>query len=258
LIHQGTLVGVLNLDHALVVAADRRVTTDRGITVSEADSKIQPIGPGAVSFTTGLVAIFGGPESKTIFDVPSLVAKAVDGADPTDLRAILPVVGRSLGEAFEGYLRSRNRHHWPKPGEPLLTVGFAWFDRAENPSVVALRLSSESSTSINVSVNAMLWGTQELAKLVPLFFGRTAFADAMAHRNEPEWQGFRKDPIVAKILDESTKPRDVSAAEAESYLRNVIRLSSEEGPRRLGQPETVGPDSLCYLLKPKLDAIPLQ
>src|SRR5436309_10399518 len=75
--YHGTLVGVVNLADGLVLCADRRLSVQGGAAVSDADTKIQSIGPGAVSFTTGLTAIIGAPERSVVLDVPALVAQSV-------------------------------------------------------------------------------------------------------------------------------------------------------------------------------------
>lgn len=257
-IEHGTLVGILNLHDALVICADRRLSVAGGTVVHDTDAKVQSLGPGAVSFTTGLSAIIGGLERAVVFDAPAALAKSLGGVPPTDLRDALPRAAEVLGRGFERYLRSRSPQSWPTSPKALLTAGLAWYDRVGLPSVAALQLSSTSTLSLSVAVDATLWGPEELEQLVPLFFGQTAVAAAIAFSDEPEWRVIRSDPLIAKILAPATTPADVSVAEAEEYLRMVIRLTAQEGPRRFGLSATVSPDSLCYVLKPNTVASPRQ
>lgn len=218
--------------------------------VSDTDTKITPVGAGAASFTTGLTAIIGAAEGRVVFDVPAIVASSLVGIPATDLHDAIPRVGRALGQAFESYLRSRPTGSWPRAGEPLLTAGLAWYDKDRRPSIAALTLSMRSSVQVDVSVDGQLWGPAELAQLIPLFFGRTEVAGAIASGTDEPWTGLRRDSLVTKILRPETKPSDVSVEEAQRYLRTMVKLTSEEGPRRLGLPATVGPSALCYLLEP--------
>ncbi len=255
---QGTLVGIVNLRDSLVLCADRRLSVQGGSAVSDTDSKIERVGPGAVSFTTGLTAIIGARERRVVFDAPAVVAQALAGMRAERIGEALPQVGRALGQAFEQYLRSRAPGSRTASAQPLLTAGLAWHDDTGRPSVAALKLSSRSAVSIDVSVDGQVWGPAELANLVPLFFGRTEVAGALAFRDEPQWRELRSHPLVAKILAPTTTPADISISEAEEYLRMVVRLTAEEGPRRLGLPPTVGADSLCYVLRPGSAAQALQ
>jgi hypothetical protein len=226
--------------------------------VSDTDLKIQPVGVGAASFSTGLTAIIGAQEGRVVFDVPAAIQQGIAGTVPTRLGDALPRVGQVLGQSFETYLRSRQTTSWPAAGTALLTAGLVWFNEAGEPSIAALTLSTGSAVVVEVNVDGHLWGPKELSELVPLFFGRTEVAAAIANRKEEEWAAMRKRPLIAKILNEATKPSDVSEAEGERYLRAIVKATAEEGPRKLGLPETVGTDALCYALTPERALRPLQ
>ncbi len=241
---------------ALVVCADRRLSTGSGATVSDLDSKIELLCQGAVSFTTGLTAIIGAQERREVFNTPAIVASVVRGAKPQELDKAFPALGQALGRSFEEYLRSRPRNAWPASNTSLLTAGFAWFDAQGRPNIAALTLSSRSNTTINVSVDANLWRPAHLQKLVPLFFGRVEVPGAIANRPEPEWREMRARPLVAKMLALETQPQDLTVSEAEEYLRMTIRLSAEEGPKRLGLPATVSAESQCFVIRANVPVTP--
>lgn len=245
----GTLVGVLNTADAIVVCADRRLSTGAGTTVTDLDSKIEILGPGAVSFTTGLTVIIGAAERREIFNTAALVSEAVKGANVRELEKVLPVLGRSVGQSFERYLQSRPRNSWPASGTRLLTAGFAWFNGRGEPNIAALTLTNLSNNSINVDVDGQLWGPTELRQLIPLFFGRVEVPRAIANRSEPEWKSLREEPLMAKVLASGTLPKDISVTEAEEYMRKTIRHAADLGPSRLGLPNTVSAVSQCFVLR---------
>ena len=246
---EGTLVGILNPSEGLVLCADRRLSTTAGTVVAETDVKIQAIGIGAASFTTGLTAIVGGREGRIVFDATSSIRQGITGLPTTRLKEAVPRVGRALGRSLEEYLRSRPPAAWPAPGTPLSTVGLVWFDNAGQPSIAALTLSNRSVSAVSVSVDATLWGPNQLAVLNPLFFGRIELAAAVANGEEAEWEAIRQRPLFSKILDDSTRRADLSVPEAEEFLREMIRLASVDDPTILGLPATVGSTSLCYYLR---------
>jgi hypothetical protein len=243
----GSLVIAMPVASGWVVCGDKRKMSNL-VDPTEDEVKVFPLGPGAVAGATGLRRVI---EGETLFDVVERV-KAFAGRRPFDGRDdYAEALAKQLGADFTRLVPTRI---WPdvqqqeREAHSAFTVAVFWVTNAGLPRwadvnfhlVAGPRYTSRSTNDTLATTN----------KLRPVILGNLALIDELQHGSQLAFGEARRDSDVRRFLIAPYLWRERTAAEAETFGRHIIQLTSGRLSELQKKPSDVGPTADCLRAAP--------
>ena len=233
-----------------VICADTRFTTDTDGTLPRSGEivKLIPLSKTAVFAIDGAQSMVRSSDGFVLYDAQEIVSTFFK-RHPFSQRT-LDLFQRDLPDAFSQRLvREPDRNQWPKRGAAsqgsLFEVIFFHVDESHHYREHIVRLFVDTMPFF---VGYLDVPVEELTKANPLVFGSGYLVyHEVESGSDPRFDDLRRDVEILRFVKGGQNAADVSAEQADHFLRRFIKITSERVQFLSGM-EDVSPESVCVIL----------